>query len=169
VRRTVAPIVVAVLLATATPLACAEEAAPPGDRAWVAIAGETFTLELALDPSTRMRGLSGRASIARSGGMLFVLPAPRPFTMVMRDCLVPIDAAFLDEAGRVVALHEMPTEPPRRADETRFEYEARLPRYGSGVPVSFAIETAGGRLREVGLRVGDVIAFDAEALRRRAR
>jgi len=32
--------------------------------------------------------------------------------------------------------------------------------YSSGAPAGFAIETAGGRLDEVGLRVGDRVIFD---------
>ena len=39
--------------------------------------------------------------------------------MVMRDCRVAIDVAFLDGAGRVVAIHEMPVEPPRLPRESR--------------------------------------------------
>jgi hypothetical protein len=35
--------------------------------------------------------------------------------------------------------------------------------------VLFAIETAGGRLREVGLTVGDRVSFDRDALVARAR
>jgi hypothetical protein len=146
-------------------------AGPAGERevAFVTLGGESFALELALDPQARQRGLSGRSEIPRNGGMLFVLPRPQPFAMVMRDCPVPIDVAFLDSDGRVVALHEMSVEPPRRADETPLAYEARLPFYPSGAPVHFAIETAGGRLRELGVGVGTRISFDAKGLAARAR
>ncbi len=137
--------------------------------AFVALGGEAFTLELALDPAARQRGLSGRGQIPRNAGMLFVLPRPEPFAMVMRDCPAPIDVAFLDAGGRVVAVHEMAVEPPRAPGETPFAYESRLPPYSSGSPVLFAIETAGGRLRELGLAVGDRVAFDAKALVARAR
>ena len=136
---------------------------------WVALGGETFQLELALDPQSRQRGLSGRESIPRHGGMLFVLPSSRPFAMVMRDCPVPIDVAFLDDAGRVVAVHAMKVEPARQPGEPRVLYEARLPAYPSGQPVRFAIETAGGRLGQLGLTVGDEIPLDQEALAARAR
>jgi len=137
--------------------------------AFVALGGETFTLELALDPATRQRGLSGRGAIPRNEGMLFVLPTPRPFAMVMRDCPAPIDVAFLDAEGRVVSLYEMVVEPPRRPDERSLEYEGRLPIYPSGHPVQFAIETAGGRLRELGLAPGTRVALDRESLVSRAR
>ena len=169
VRATLAQIVATALLLLPASASCADESTARRERAWVSIAGETFTLELALDPATRTRGLSGRASVPRNGGILFVLPAPRPFAMVMRDCPVPIDVAFLDATGTVVAVHEMPSEPPRRPDESPFAYERRLPQYASGVPVPLAIEVAGGRLRELGVQVGDRIALDVQALMARAR
>ena len=136
---------------------------------WLPLGGETFSLELALDQGARFRGLSGRGVIPRRGGMLFVLPRPEAFTMVMRDCPAPIDVAFLDSSGSVVRIHEMRPEPPRVTGETPFEYESRLRRYGSGVPVQFAIEVGGGRLREVGLKVGDRIPLDTGSLIARAR
>ena len=162
------------LVGIALLLLCPAPAHPDEDHhspevVWVALGGESFQLELALDPQTRQRGLSGRESISRHGGMLFVLPSPRPFAMVMRDCSVPIDVAFLDDAGRVVAVHEMKVEPPRQPGEPRVLYEARLSAYPSGQPVRFAIETAGGRLAQLGLTVGNEIPLDLEALAARAR
>ncbi len=151
-------------------LACGAPGAADLEVVWVAIGGQTFQLELALDPVTRYRGLSGRDSIPRNGGMLFVMPRSELFAMVMRDCVVPIDVAFLDSEGRVVAIHEMRPEPPRRRDESPIEYQDRLPAYPSGEePARFAIETAGGRLRQVGLAVGQRIPLDSAGLGKRAR
>jgi uncharacterized membrane protein (UPF0127 family) len=125
------------------------------DTVKVEIEGVPFTLEVARTPSEQFRGLGGRSWIAPDGGMLFPFPSPRATAFVMRDCPIAIDVAFLDREGRVVAIHEMKPELPRRADEDDTSYNARLPGYPSGIPVWWAIETAGGRLREVGLEVGD--------------
>ena len=145
------------------------DAAAGREVVFVALGGETFKLELALDPAARQRGLSGRGEIPRNGGMLFVLPRPGPLAMVMRDCPAPIDVAFLDARGRVVTVHEMAVEPPRAPGETSFAYESRLPQYPSDAAVSFAIETAGGRLRELGVAAGAQVRLDAPALIARAR
>ena len=150
-------------------LACSAPEAAESEAVWVAIGGETFQLELALDSATRHRGLSGRDSIPRNGGMLFAMARSEPFAMVMRDCGVPIDVAFLDSEGRVIAIHEMQPEPARRRDESPIEYERRLRAYPSGGPARFAIETAGGRLRQVGLAVGQHIPLDSAGLGKRAR
>lgn len=141
----------------------------------VKISGETFHLELALDQPTRFRGLSGRTHIEEDGGMLFVFPRASVQAFVMRDCLVPIDIIFLDPAGRIVAMHEMPVEEPRRDDEPETtnpladKYEQRLKRYSSKFPAQFVIELAGGSLDRLDLEEGDLIKLDVEGLKARAR
>jgi uncharacterized membrane protein (UPF0127 family) len=153
-------------LLAAIALACSQSESPPEissvapEAIWVEIAGEPFELELALDGATRYQGLSGRLVIEPNGGMLFVNTVERPQAMVMRDCAIPIDVAFLDFSGEVVAIHRMRPELPQRPDESQREYESRLRVYGSDAPAGFAIETAGGRLGEVGLEVGDRVVFD---------
>lgn len=131
--------------------------------------GTNFTLELAIDNDTRVKGLSHRDHIAPDEGMLFVFPDPMPLSFVMRHCLVPIDIAFLDGAGRVLVVHEMAVEEPQREDESDFAYESRLRPYESRFPAQFALETAGGRLNKLGLKPGDVVRIDVNALKRRAR
>jgi hypothetical protein len=123
----------------------------------VTIGGERFLLEVADQPGTRYRGLGGRTVIPRNGGMLFVHAAPSPLAFVMRDCPIPIDVAFLDAEGRVLNLHTMPPEPPRRDGESAAAYEARLPSYPSAGPAQYAIELAGGRFAELGVGKGDRI------------
>ncbi|HEY8156509.1 MAG TPA: DUF192 domain-containing protein [Myxococcota bacterium] len=160
-------------LALLLALGCREAASPapaaPGETIFLSIGGETFALELALNPATRQRGLSGRTGLARNGGMFFAFGSPRPLAMVMRDCPEPIDVAFLDGEGVVVALHSMQPEPPRREDETAMHYERRLPEYPSRAPAQFAVEVAGGRLAELGVQPGTRLVFDAAGLARRAR
>jgi len=163
------------LVLIALTLGCADAEPQPNpqpaepETLWIEISGQPFELELAIDPQIRFRGLGGRQSIAPNGGMIFVNAVSEPQAMVMRDCPIAIDVAFLDAGGRVVAIHTMKPEPPRRPDESRREYEMRLIPYASEVPVSFAIETAGGRLAELGLRVGDQLLFDIAGLLERAR
>jgi uncharacterized membrane protein (UPF0127 family) len=150
IRRAV-PTLLLVVLALACRESAPETPAAPavaGETIFLALGGETFALELALDPATRQRGLGGRPRLAPGAGMLFV---------------------FLDAQGRVVALHTMPPEPPRRPGESASDYERRLPMYPSGEPAQFAIEVAGGRLAQLGIGVGSRIAFDAAALAQRAR
>jgi uncharacterized membrane protein (UPF0127 family) len=124
------------------------------------IGGQRFLLEVAADPQSMVRGLGGRTVIPPLGGMLFVYPAPGPLAFVMRDCPIPIDVAFLDPDGRIVNLHTMKPEPPRRPGETVAAYEGRLPSYPSSGPAQYAVELAGGRLAELGVGKGDRIEID---------
>ena len=157
-------------LVFALAFACREPApAAAGETIFLAIGGETFALELALDPATRQRGLGGRSGLSRNGGMLFAFRSPAPRSMVMRDCPEPIDVAVLDGKGRVVALHTMAPEPPRLPGESAMQYERRLPEYRSGAPAQFAVEVAGGRLSQLGVQVGSRLVFDAGLLASRAR
>jgi hypothetical protein len=131
--------------------------------------GATLELELAADPATRGRGLSGRSEIAEHGGMLFVFPGVAHRSFWMKDCLVDIDLAFLDERGRIVSLHRMLVEPPRRSYESNLSYERRLRGYPSRRRCQFAIELRAGSIESLHLQVGQAIELDRERLRKLAR
>lgn len=141
--------------------------APPNHET-VEIDGHTFHLELAADEDSRLRGLGGRTELAEDAGMLFVFPDAAVREFVMRDCLIDIDIIFLDAAGRITRMHAMTVEPPRRPDESLWDYESRLRRYSSGSRAQFAIELRGGWLEQLDLDVQDRIELDVERLKRRA-
>ncbi|MEB2345748.1 MAG: DUF192 domain-containing protein [Deltaproteobacteria bacterium] len=126
----------------------------------ILLGGERFRLEVAADPQAMHRGLGGRRVIPPNGGMLFVYPAPGPLAFVMRDCPVPIDVAFLDAQGRVLNVHTMQPEPPRRPGESDAAYERRLPGYPSAGPARYAIELAGGRFAALGIGPGDRVTLE---------
>jgi uncharacterized membrane protein (UPF0127 family) len=134
----------------------------------VMIGGKAFTLELALDTPTRVKGLSNRAEIPAEGGMLFVFPdnEVRTQEFVMRDCPAPIDIIFLDRSRRVTASHAMKVEEPRRADEDAQVYENRLKRYSSRFDAQYAIELKGGTLEGMGVKPGEFINVDPKLVSR---
>jgi len=158
---------IAAMLALAPLTACDKET-PEDGRVRVTIRGETFRLEPAMDDPTRTRGLGGRESIDEDGGMIFVFRTSQRRYFHMKDCLVDIDIAYLDDTGRVVSIHEMEKVPPRREDETEREYIGRLEQYPSRYPCSIAIEVKGGTFADLGLEPGQVIDLDVEALKQRA-
>ena len=147
---------------------CVPGEAVSNDVETVSINGRTFFVEIAADNATRVKGLGGREQIEHDGGMLFVFPRPRVLGFVMRDCLVPIDIAFLDQFGTVVATHEMPIE-PREEGETNQAYEQRLTNYSSKAAAQFALEFKAGTLRELGLKRGDKVELDLQRLQSIAR
>jgi uncharacterized membrane protein (UPF0127 family) len=130
----------------------------------VFLSGIAYELELAADPASRERGLSGRTSVDARGGMLFVFPDDAPRVFWMRDCSVDIDIAFLDRTGRVVAAHRMTVEPSRRPDESQEQYWSRLRQYPSRAPARFAVELRAGSLSMLGLTVGSAVDVTGIAL-----
>jgi len=138
-----------------------------GNTLTVTISGKTYTLDLAIDDPTRVKGLGGRTVIDPKGGMLFGFKDSTRREFVMRDCPIPIDIIFLDAAGRIVATHAMIPDEPRKPSESDREYEVRLRRYDSKFPAQFVVELAGGELKNLNLKTGDRIEFDHESLKKR--
>lgn len=130
----------------------------------IEIAGERFEVELAATNASRLRGLGGRERLPASTGMLFVHDDDQPRGYWMKDCVVAMDIAFLDRQGRIVAMHRMTPEPPRRDAEALADYHARLKRYPSRRPARYAIEVPLGDLERLGLRVGQDLPLPRAAL-----
>ncbi len=160
---TITLLTLAALAAAASLPACAETPPPGYER--VTLDGRTFTLELAIDDATRVRGLGGRESIPADGGMLFVFPDSIRRHFVMRDCLVDIDIIYLDASASIVAMHHMTVEEAKREDETQTEYELRLTRYPSRFDSQFVIELQGGTLESLDLSTGEQVELDTKRLR----
>ena len=64
----------------------------------------------------------------------------------------------------MLAVHAMEVETPRQPWETPRQYEQRLRRYTSPADAQFALELAGGRLRELGIDVESRAVFDVAAV-----
>jgi len=109
--------------------------------------------------------LGGVTELPEFGGMLFAFPRSTMRAFVMRDCVIDIDIIFLDSAGRIVAMHHMPVEPPKTAEETPLQYESRLKRYTSRFAAQYAIEIRGGALEKMNLEQGQMIELDTEYLK----
>ena len=63
--------------------------------------------EVAANDANRMQGLMFRKSMAANQGMLFVFPQRDRHCMWMRNTLLPLSVAFLDEDGRILNVEDM--------------------------------------------------------------
>jgi uncharacterized membrane protein (UPF0127 family) len=63
--------------------------------------------EVAADQPNRMQGLMNRRSMAANQGMLFVFTQAERHCMWMRNTLLPLSVAFLDEQGQILNIEDM--------------------------------------------------------------
>ena len=153
-----------ILVSALLPTACGCQT---GETEKLTIAGQDFELEVVTTEAAIQRGFGGRESIPRNGGMLFVFPEAEKKRFWMKGCVVDIDIMFLSKLGRITAIHEMVTEPPRGENETQADYERRLKGYSSIATAQFAIELQSGRIAELGLKPGQKIPIQIDCLEKR--
>jgi uncharacterized protein len=63
--------------------------------------------ELAADFNTRARGLMFRASMPQNAGMLFIFDEAGAQCMWMKNTLIPLSVAFIDDAGAIINIADM--------------------------------------------------------------
>jgi uncharacterized membrane protein (UPF0127 family) len=103
-------------------------------------------VEIARTPAERGRGLSGRRTLARNAGMLFVYAQSARRSFWMRGTHIPLSIAFLDARGRILRTLRME---PCAADPCRL--------YDPGVAFRSALEVNAGSFARWRVRRGDVV------------
>ena len=63
--------------------------------------------EVAGSMDTRMQGLMHRKSLAQNAGMVFVFEEAAIHCMWMKNTLIPLSVAFLDESGAIINIADM--------------------------------------------------------------
>ena len=63
--------------------------------------------EVAATPGSRQTGMMQRTIMAPQRGMLFVFPEVAKHCMWMRNTVLPLSVAFLDEKGRIINIEDM--------------------------------------------------------------
>lgn len=144
-------IVGALALVGALILMRAQPADAPGPagsgQAEARLAGHSFRLDIADTPELQRRGLAGRESVPRDGGMYFRYDSSAVRAFWMKDMRAPIDIVWLSGLTVTGVVTRALPPPPGTAD-------AAIPRFTSPGPVDGVIELAAGRAGEIGLAVG---------------
>lgn len=114
---------------------------------------QSVLLEVADTPETRKTGLMGRDNVPEIYGMMFEGLSGGGFFW-MKNCLVPIDVAFLDKDGFVRQTYAMKVD---KEGKKHYDY---------GDDVVAAVELHGGFLKKFGIVNG--FTFEARELSREA-
>lgn len=100
--------------------------------------------EVAADHQSRMRGLMFRERLGPNEGMLFVFEAKSTQCFWMRNTILPLTIAFIDDDGSIVNLADMQ---PRSEDS-----------HCSAKPIRYALEMEQGWFAKRGLKAGARLA-----------
>jgi len=87
-----------------------------------------------------MRGLMQRKAMPQNRGMLFVFTEPQRHCMWMKNTLLPLSVAFMDEGGRILNIEDMKPQTENSHCAAR--------------PARFALEMNLGWFRQKGLSAG---------------
>ena len=117
----------------------------------ISINGQELTVEIAHTPDTRTCGLSNRQALAENTGMLFIFPHIKPRTFWMKDTFIPLSIAYLDEAGRIIRIHDM------QPNQTHITYP-------SGKPARYALEVNQGWFSLHDIKPGDTVELNLPAV-----
>ena len=117
------------------------------DKIDLKINGKEIKAEIADNDEKRNTGLSGRKSLEKNDGMLFVFQLPSKYSFWMKDMRFPLDIIWIDENKKIIAISE------NISPET---YPAS---FSPSEPVKYVLEVNAGwsETNEVG--VGDVLEF----------
>jgi hypothetical protein len=98
------------------------------------------TAEFAASDAARTRGLMFRSSLPTNHGMLFLFEDRRLHCMWMRNTLIPLSVAFIEDDGTIVNIRDM-----QPHDESR---------HCAAKPVRYALEMAQGWFAQKGIGPG---------------
>lgn len=109
---------------------------------------ELENLQVARTPEAQARGLMGRTSLSRDGGMAFLFGGETTAAFWMKDTLIPLSILFWQSDGRIIDILDMR---PCRADP--------CPVYRASAPYVGAIEMNRGAFERLGVEVGDTLEY----------
>ena len=113
-------------------------------------------VEVARTSAQRQRGLMGRESLPANHGMLFMYPREQSGRngFWMFQTLIPLDIAFINSEGTIVAIKTMQPCGSSSPSDCRS--------YTPDVPYVAALEVNAGYFAKRGIRMGDCVALPGE-------
>ena len=117
----------------------------------ITLGSTTVAVEVEDTEAAREQGLSGRASLAKGTGMLFVFDTPGKYGFWMKDMHFSIDMLFIDTSGTVVTIAPNALPAGYHESPPQVFYPTSDVKYVLEVPAGFAAES--------GVTVGQSVTF----------
>lgn len=96
--------------------------------------------EVVAEPASRAQGLMHRKTLGQNAGMLFIFDERAIHCMWMKNTLIPLSVAFIDDRGTIVNIADM--EPHSEASHCAAQ------------PVKYALEMSRGWFASRGIKPG---------------
>lgn len=107
-------------------------------------------VDVAWEMPTIRQGLSGRESLDKDSGMLFMMAQAQGktgnWTFNMKNCYIPLDLIFIDSSWLIVGI--VHSAPP-----------GSIYGFGIGMHSAFVLEVNGGWSKKAGIKNGDRVEF----------
>src|SRR3989442_15844641 len=110
-----------------------------------------LNVEVADTPESREQGLGNRTSLASNAGMLFVFETTNLWSFWMKNTLIPLTVAFIDEQWEIVELIDMAV----AKDPQNGPFEI----YKPVKPSHYALEVNQGFFRQKNITVGARVVY----------
>lgn len=108
-----------------------------------------YNFEIAKTISQKSLGLSGRTSLCKNCGMIFVYQREGNYPFWMKNTLIPLDMIWLDKTGKIVSYHNAQPEPNVPL--------TKLKSYINSTPAQYILEINSLDFDKLNLKVGDII------------
>ncbi len=112
---------------------------------------EEMIAELALTTDQQQTGMMFRTNLAENAGMLFAFAVPRRAAFWMKNCVVPLSAAYINAEGVILELHD-------------FEPGNTNAVVAASDRVQFVLETPRGWFKRHNVAVGAVVRTERGSL-----
>jgi uncharacterized membrane protein (UPF0127 family) len=99
--------------------------------------------ELARTPQEQETGLMGRTSLPDDTGMLFIFSSPVQVGFWMKDTLLPLSIAWIDQNGKILEIQDMEAQ--------------SLTTHTPAKPYLWALEVPKGYFDKKGIKAGDTV------------
>jgi hypothetical protein len=117
------------------------------------LGAEEMVAELALTGQQTQTGMMFRTNLAENAGMLFVFPTPYRASFWMKNCPLPLSAAYIDPEGVILEIHDLQPHNTNSvvasSEQVQFVLEVNQGWFGRHkVTTGMVVRTEHGPLRE---------------------